>query len=217
MDWIKREIWPAVQPVLRETQAPDYPYSIGGTVFLAVYKGRAFAITARHVLFPLTPICLFANDWSQRILPLENVFSVPRENEDNDWADFAIIEMDMRKLMRDHEFSLLQLIDLGKVSGDWLGNLGGSDFFVLVIHLSTPKYKYRKNPSLLLALCFKGITRGLLTTLQVYTRLLYRIQTELLISTVSAAGQFFPFYQMQLQPGRFSFVVWQYGDHSVPA
>jgi hypothetical protein len=130
MDWIKREIWPAVQPVLRETQAPDYPYSIGGTVFLAVYKGRAFAITARHVLFPLTPICLFANDWSQRILPLENVFSVPRENEDNDWADFAIIEMDMRKLMRDHEFSLLQLIDLGKVSGDWLGNLGGSDFFV---------------------------------------------------------------------------------------
>jgi len=130
MDWIKKEIWPAVQPVLRETQVPEYPYSVGGTIFLAVYRGRAFAITARHVLFPLTPICLFANDWSQRILPLENVFSVPRENEDDDWADFTIIEMDMRKLMKDQEYSLLKLIDLEKVSGDWRGSSKVTEFFV---------------------------------------------------------------------------------------
>ena len=132
MDWIKTEIWPAVQPVLRETQVPEYPYSIsGGTIFLAVYKGRAFAITARHVLFPLTPICLFANDWSQRILPLENVFYVSPKKIDDDYADFAIIEFDIRKLINDSEFSLAKFIDIEKVSGDWLLNSKEAEFLVL--------------------------------------------------------------------------------------
>ncbi len=126
------QIWPSVQPVLRETGYAEYPYAIsGGTIFLAVYKGRAFAITARHVILPLTPICLFATDWSQKILPLENVFYVSTDKIDDDFADFAVIELDMRKLLRDPEFSLLKLIDLEKVSGDWLSYSEKATFLVL--------------------------------------------------------------------------------------
>ena len=132
MDRIKTEIWPAVQPMLRETGNDEYPYAIpGGTIFLAVYKGRAFAITARHVLFPLTPICLFATDWLRKILPLENVFYVHADKIDDDFADFAIIELDMRKLLKDPQFSLLRLIDLEKVSGDWLYHSRKAAFLVL--------------------------------------------------------------------------------------
>jgi len=118
--------------MLRETANDEYPYAIsGGTIFLAAYKGRAFAITARHVIVPLTPICLFATDWSQKILPLENVFYVSADKIDDDFADFAVIELDMRKLIKDPEYSLLRLIDLEKVSGDWLYHAEKGTFLVL--------------------------------------------------------------------------------------
>lgn len=131
MDWMKTQIWPSVQPVLRETDHTEYPYAIsGGTIFLVAYGGRGFAITARHALYPLTPLLLFATDSSRKPIPLENVFCVPREKLDDDLADFAIIEIDMRKVIRDPEFSSLRFIDLGKVSGDWLNSSSEAVFIV---------------------------------------------------------------------------------------
>lgn len=172
MEWIKTEIWPAVQPLLRETQVAEYPYSIsGGTIFLAVYKGRGFAITARHVLFPSTsnrfvpipptPICLFVNDWSQRIIPLEDVFYIPPNKIDDDFMDFAIIEFDMRKLLRDQEFSLLKLINLEKVSGDWICSSKEAEFVVLGYPLEHSEIQLSEESIITSRFMLKGNYRGI--------------------------------------------------------
>lgn len=132
MDWLKNHIWPSVQPIIQETGYPDYPCAIpGGTVFFVVYHGRAFAVSARHVLFPLDPICLFPTDISQKIIPLENVFYVPEHVTDDDFADFGIIEIDMRRINADPELGSLRAMDLEKVEGNWLSGASESKFVVL--------------------------------------------------------------------------------------
>lgn len=163
MEWMKTEIWPSVQPVLRETGHAEYPYAIsGGTIFLAAYQGRGLAITARHALLPLTSICLFSSDSSQRILPLENVFYVTPEKIDDDFADFAIIEMDMRKLVGDSDFASLKLIDLEKVSGDWLDSSSEAVFLVLGYPLEHSELQFTERsittPRFVLRGSYKGVS-----------------------------------------------------------
>jgi hypothetical protein len=123
---------PSVQPLVFETGILDAPYSTAGTTFLVGYKRRAFVFAARHSLRPdaLYPLCVFPSDTSQRLLPLKDVFFVPREHVEEDFADFAVIEIDLTKIV-DFELGQARLIDLQFVSGDWLSCRDTSDFVVL--------------------------------------------------------------------------------------
>ncbi len=123
----------AVQPLVFETGLDEAPYSIYGTVFLVGFQGRAFILTARHNLTlsgkGTSPLCIFPNDHSQRILPLQDVFFMPQKDIPEDFADFAIIEIDPSRL--DSETSEAILIDCAKASGDWYESALLSRYFVL--------------------------------------------------------------------------------------
>lgn len=123
----------AVQPLVFETGFGEAPYSIFGTVFLVGFRGRAFVVTARHNLTlsgkGSNPLCIFPNDTSQRILPLQDVFFMPMDDVSEDFADFAIIEIDRNRL--DDETSEAILIDCAKASGDWYEYALLSRYFVL--------------------------------------------------------------------------------------
>ncbi len=128
--WIKANIWPCIQPIIYETECPAFPYTTCGTAFLVVYRGRAFAITARHVLFPLNPVCLLPSETSQKLLPFVGVFSVPEDQVSDDFADFAIIEIDMSKIKRDSELGATQAIVLERVVGDWISRAHELNLFI---------------------------------------------------------------------------------------
>jgi len=123
----------AVQPLVFETGSDEMPYSILGTVFLVGFQGRAFVITARHNLIlsgeVANPLCIFPNDKSQRILPLQDIFFLPLKDIPEDYADFAIIEIEQKEL--DHETSDATVIDCAKASGEWREHSQSSQFFVL--------------------------------------------------------------------------------------
>lgn len=122
----------SVQPLVFETGLPEAPYSTRGTVFLVGYAGRAFVLTARHALFPedSAPICVFPSDTSQRILPLKDVFFVPRNDVADDFADLAVIEIDMKGIT-DTEVGSARLVDLALATGDWLSKSETAEIFVL--------------------------------------------------------------------------------------
>ncbi len=122
----------SVQPLIFETELPEFRYWMRGTTFLVGHKGRAFVITARHTLNPdeLSAVCVFASDFSQRILPLKDVFFVSKDYVEDDFMDLAVIEIDMEKIT-DAELGRATLIDLALASEDWLPLAGSSDFAVI--------------------------------------------------------------------------------------
>lgn len=122
----------SVQPLIFETGIADVPYSTAGTVFLVGYEGRAFVLTARHSLHPenLSPICISPSDFSQRLLPLNDVFFVSKDYVAEDFMDLAVIEIDMTKII-DDECGQASLIDLRLASGDWLATPENSDFAII--------------------------------------------------------------------------------------
>ncbi len=122
----------SVQPLVFETNLTEYPYSTRGTVFIVGYAGRAFVLTSRHGLRPdICPsICVFPNDNSQQIIPLKDVFFVSEKHVPDDFADVAIIEIDMKKIT-DPEVGRTRLIDLNLASGDWLSKSETAEMFVL--------------------------------------------------------------------------------------
>lgn len=87
----------SIQPLVFETGIDEAPYSMWGTTFLVGYKGRSFVLTARHTLKPemLGPICIFPSDESNRLLPLHDVLFVPQADVGDDFADLAVIEIDV--------------------------------------------------------------------------------------------------------------------------
>jgi hypothetical protein len=86
----------SVQPLVFETGFEDFPYSTAGTVFLVGYEGKPYVLTTRHALYPesLSPVCIFPTDSSHRLIPLKDVFLVPRTDEDEDLVDLAAIGID---------------------------------------------------------------------------------------------------------------------------
>ena len=121
-----------VQPLVFENSAPGFPYSTQGTVFLIGYAGRTFVLTARHSLNPenCPAICVFPFDTSQQIIPLKDVFFVSREYFDDDFADVAVIEIDMNNITNP-EVSKARIIDLDRALGDWLSKSESAEFFVI--------------------------------------------------------------------------------------
>lgn len=122
----------SVQPLVFETNLPEFPYSTRGTVLIVGYEGRAFVLTTRHGLCPedSPPICVFPTETSQRIIPLKDVFFVSEDHVPDDFVDIAVIEIDMNKIT-DKEVGSARLIDLDLASGDWLSKSETAEMFVL--------------------------------------------------------------------------------------
>ena len=123
----------SVQPLVFETGAVDYPYSTKGTVFLVGYEGKPYVVTTRHGLYPDSPppICVFPSDTSLRLIPLNNVFFVPHADEQDDFMDLAIIEVDPAA-RADPELNQATLINLAlAVEPDWESGASNMEFFVI--------------------------------------------------------------------------------------
>lgn len=90
----------SVQPLVFETGLDEFPYSTAGTVFLVEHEGKAFVLTTRHSLHPDSPcpICIFPSDTSHRLIPLDDVFFVPADDEPEDYMDLAVIAIDTARI-----------------------------------------------------------------------------------------------------------------------
>ena len=122
----------AVQPLVFETNNPDFPYSVSGTVFLVGYEGKSFIITTRHSLYPenISSVFIFPSDTSYKCLPLKDVFFVPVDEEPEDFMDLAVIEIDTEKI-KDLELAQATLIDVDLASGDWESSTEKVEFYIL--------------------------------------------------------------------------------------
>ena len=132
----------AVQPLVFETGNPYTPISTAGTGFLVVTAGRGFLITARHLmgLGDLSPLCIFPTATSRRLIPLRNVFFIPKEQFDDDFSDFAIVEIDVKKL--DLETGEGTAINLEIAEADWLAVRDSSSFTVIGYPLEHSEVDY---------------------------------------------------------------------------
>ncbi len=119
-----------VLPVVFETGHELAPHSVFGTCFLVGYQGRVFAVTARHILRPdgeLSPVCVRSP--SGRLFPLKDVFFAPISKIPDDFADLAIVEIDMKKLTGD--MGEARILPLLRDNEDWLPLRDVSPFVVL--------------------------------------------------------------------------------------
>ncbi len=119
-----------VRPVVFETGNAIAPHTVFGSCFLIGYRGRVFAITARHVLQPdgdLSPMCVRSP--SGRLLRLRDVFFLPTSKVSDDFADLVIVEVDMKRLVGDMGKTLI--LPLRPDDEDWLPGRFVSPFVVL--------------------------------------------------------------------------------------
>ena len=119
----------AVHPLVFETEISEAPHSIAGTGFLVGYCHRVFFVTARHALRPdaIHPLCILSP--SGHVLPLKDVYFAPAAKADEDFADLAIVEIDMQSVGTEHCDT--RVIPLESVTGDWQQTAQVSSFFVL--------------------------------------------------------------------------------------
>jgi hypothetical protein len=110
----------SVQPLVFETGIAGMPYSVLGTAFLVGYEGRPYVLTTRHSLNPENPgpVCIFPSDTSHHLVPLKDVFFVPRDEVSEDFVDLAVIAIDTSRITQ-AEVAQATLIDLARASGDW--------------------------------------------------------------------------------------------------
>ena len=125
-------IAPSVQPLVFETGIAEFPYSTRGTVFLVSYQGKPYVLTARHALHPEypVPICVFPSDTSHCLIPLNDVFFVPRADEGEDFVDLAVIAIDTMRITHS-EVAKATLIDLALACGEWKSYANEAQFFIL--------------------------------------------------------------------------------------
>lgn len=87
----------SARPILFEDERDEeYPYSIGGSCFLARFHHRHFVITAKHCLHKRVADDLRVEglEGSGTFLPLQRVHQTKAaDTEDNAYADLAIVEM----------------------------------------------------------------------------------------------------------------------------
>jgi hypothetical protein len=87
------------RPVLFENDDREFPYSVGGTAFIVKFSGRAFVITARHVLnlksFEPRRFCIQYRPDCRDFLPLRALYLVRgADAADTDQYDIAVREID---------------------------------------------------------------------------------------------------------------------------
>jgi hypothetical protein len=134
----------SVQPLVFETEIEDARYGTSGTAFIVTFERRVFVLTARHALKPeaRTRTGIFATDSSRKFLPIRDAFFLPQETFDEDYADFAILEVDLTLV--DYEMAMTSAIDLGLAVGDWYGTRERSKFFVVGFPLSHVYVNYER-------------------------------------------------------------------------
>ncbi len=110
----------SVQPLVFETGLHEFPYSTAGTVFLVGHRGKAFVLTTRHGLRPdsLSPICVFPSDTSHQLIPLDDVFFVPLDDEPEDYMDLVVIAVDTARI-ENAEVGGAHLIALTPILTGW--------------------------------------------------------------------------------------------------
>lgn len=119
-----------VRPVVFETGSAVASHAVFGSCFLIGYRGRVFAVTARHVLQPdgdLSPMCVRSP--SGRLLTLRDVFYLPISKVSDDFADLAIVEVDVKRLVGD--MGETRILPLRPDDEDWLPRRFVSIFVVL--------------------------------------------------------------------------------------
>ncbi len=100
------------KPLLFENEEEDYQYSLGGTCFLAKFRGSHYAITASHCLrgYPYEAVRIDHDPQDSSFLPLSCFHRIePPTSSDTDWADVTLIEV-AEKLLTEHK----------RNSSDWL-------------------------------------------------------------------------------------------------
>jgi hypothetical protein len=122
----------SVQPLVFETGNAEFPYSTKGTVFLVGYEGKHYVLTARHALNPENPlpICVFPSDTSHRLIPLEDVFFVPRSDVDQDFVDVAVISIQTRDVTHPEVAGAI-IIDMARACREWQCCAEDAQFFIL--------------------------------------------------------------------------------------
>lgn len=127
-----KSIGAVVQPLVFETGLPEAPYSQAGTVFLAAKNGRVRVVTCRHALRPdsLSPICVFPADGVNHFLPLTNAHFAPIELVGDDYADIALIDVDLRALQSPLQ-GQARAINLDLPTPDWKNHCEISPFVVI--------------------------------------------------------------------------------------
>ncbi|UUZ76251.1 serine protease [Polaromonas sp. P1(28)-13] len=105
---------------MKETGHSVYPYTFGGTVFLVGYENRVHVVSSRHALNldALTPLCIFVRDGSRQRIPLTSVHYAQPGLISDDYADIALIKVDMPAARRKHA-RRATLIDLDRSMPDW--------------------------------------------------------------------------------------------------
>jgi hypothetical protein len=104
-----------VKPLLFKTGIEDAPYGQAGTIFLVGRRGRARGITCRHLIWPedLNPICLYPGNGKRAFLPIISVSFAPSSLLPDDYADLAIVEVDIDEATRSRQgFAKLLNLDL---------------------------------------------------------------------------------------------------------
>ena len=96
------------------------------------FRGRSFVVTCRHAMNtgPLVPLCFFVDDHSQDLVPLKAVTQVPPSIAPDDWADIALIEVDMQAAVGSKAGRAV-LIDIERASIGWQDFRDTSKFVLL--------------------------------------------------------------------------------------
>jgi hypothetical protein len=95
-----KELLRCAKPLMFENEEAEFRYSVHGTCFLARFKSRYFAITAKHCLngFPFESVRIRAVPGELEFLSLKT-WTVPRETE-WDLSDLAFFEIRHDRLSR---------------------------------------------------------------------------------------------------------------------
>lgn len=119
------------RPVIFETRVHSAPYAVSGTSFLLTFRGRLFAVTARHVVgsHPVEGILIFPSDESRQPLRILQWWQLPNDTQDRDRADLFLVEVDPRAMKhKDRKASHAFEIDI--LPTDWYAPRFNSQFFV---------------------------------------------------------------------------------------
>lgn len=119
------------RPVIFETRVHSAPYAVSGTSFLLTFRGRLFAVTARHVVgsHPVEGILIFPSDESRQPLRILQWWQLPDDAQDPDRADLLLVEVDPRNMKhKDRKASHAFEIDI--LPTDWHSRRFDSQFFV---------------------------------------------------------------------------------------
>ena len=135
------ELRQTARQIVFRTGSSSTPIGIGGTYFLTIYRGRYFAITARHVVAQSAPeqLLLYIHDSSS--VPVRILEEFSASDEDSGPLDLVVYELDVRhitaKYRRAGRAYGMRSADLA-----WFAKRDGLSFFLFGYPLSRSQVDY---------------------------------------------------------------------------